>query len=119
MLNEVMLALRVTEMEYAPEICELIVAAEKDLRIAGVEIDGESLFEITVTTDAITNEKNINVTDNSTIEDALIMTAIKTYVRMHFGSPPDYDRLEKSYDLQRRQLANATGYTDFGEDEGS
>lgn len=118
MLEEVMLALRVTEMDYAPEICDLIVAAEKDLRIAGVTIDGSCSFEITVTEDVFTHEKSIEVDDQSTVKDQLVITAIKTYVRMHFGSPQDYERLTASYDLQRRQLANASGYTDFGEDDG-
>ena len=113
MLNEVMLALRVTEMEYAPEICDLITAAEKDLKIAGVTIDGECEFDITITEDALTHERSIVVDDRCSVEDELVITAIKTYVRLHFGSPPDYDRLERSYDLQRRQLANATGYTDW------
>ena len=90
MLDEVMLALRVTDMEYAPEICDLLEAAYLDLSIAGVVIEGECSFNITKTT-------------------------MKTYVRMHFGSPADYDRLAASYKLQREQMANATGYTDFGE----
>ena len=115
MLNETLLAMRITEAEYEPDICRLLKAAEKDLRIAGVEIEGECDFEIEITTDAITGEKSITVTDNSTIEDEMVQTAMITYCRANFGSPPDYEKLAKSYDLQRRQLANATGYTNFGE----
>lgn len=114
MLKETMLALRVTDMEYAPEICDLIKAAEKDLKIAGVQLGGTVAFDITVETDQSTGEETITVDDYSDIEDELVLTAIKTYVRAHFGSPADYDRLAASYDLQRRQLANATGYTNFG-----
>ena len=40
-----------------------------------------------------------------------------TYVRFSFGSPADREALAASYDLQRRQLANRTGYTDFLEPE--
>lgn len=115
MLNETMLALRVTDMEYAPEICTLLKAAERDLKIAGIVISGTCSFDISSTTDPTTGESTITVTDNSTITDEAVQTALITYCRVHFGSPPDYDRLAASYDLQRRQLANATGYTDFYE----
>ena len=45
--------------------------------------------------------------------DALIKQAIITYCKMSFGLPEDYDRLKKSYDEQKAQLSNATGYTDW------
>jgi hypothetical protein len=99
-------------MDYAPDICRLLKSAETDLRIAGVTIEGTCDFVITI--DAITEE--VSVTDNSTITDDLVKTAMITYCRKEFGSPADKDKLDKSYDLQRRQLANATGYTDFGDD---
>ena len=113
MLKEAMLALRVTDMEYAPEICRLLKSAETDLKMAGVVISGTCVFVITEDeqTGAVT------VTDESTITDDAVITAMITYTRAHFGSPADYDRLAASYDLQRRQLANATGYTDFLEEE--
>ena len=116
MLEEVMLALRVTDMDYAPEICDLLEAAYLDLSIAGVVIDGECSFNITKTTDQQTGEVTITVEDNSDIEDKLVLQAMKTYVRMNFGSPADYDKLYASYKVQREQLANATGYTNFGEE---
>ena len=109
MLKEAMLALRVTDMEYAPEICRLLKSAEMDLKIAGVTIQGTVAYDIAEDkqTGAIT------VTDNSDIENEMVQTAMITYCRVHFGSPGDKASLEASYDLQRRQLANATGYTNF------
>ena len=118
MLKEAMLAMRVTDMDYAPEICRLLKSAEKDLKIAGVVIQGTCVFVITETTDQATGITTVSVTDSSTITDDMVKTAMITYCRAHFGSPPDYQRLTDSYDLQRRQLANATGYTDFGEEDG-
>lgn len=118
MLQETMTAMRITDMEFAPDLCDLLEAAEKDLEIAGVVIDGTCDFDIEITTDAVTGETTVTVDDNSTIEDKLIQRAMITYCRMHFGTPPDYDKLAASYDLQRKQLANASGYTDFGEDDG-
>lgn len=109
MLKEAMLALRVADMEYAPEICRLLKSGEKDLAMAGVTYEGACVFVISEDqqTGAIT------VTDSSTITDEAVQTALITYARANFGSPPDYDKLAASYDLQRRKLANATGYTDF------
>jgi len=82
------MAMRVTTSSYDTEIQEYINSAMLDLGIAGVEVPQ--------TTDALLNK------------------AILTYVRMSFGSPADYDRLKASYDEQKAQLMNATGYTDWG-----
>jgi hypothetical protein len=112
-----MLALRVTDMEYAPEIRRLLYAAKIDLEAAGVVITGDLDITVTETEDPETHEITVTATDNSTITDEWVQTAMITYVRFSFGSPADHDRLAASYDLQRRQLANATGYTDFGEEE--
>lgn len=115
MLKEAMLALRVTDMEYASEIRRLLYAAKKDLEAAGVVITGDLDITVTETEDQTTHEITITATDHSTITDEWVQTAMITYVRFSFGSPTDFDRVAASYDLQRRQLANATGYTDFGE----
>ena len=82
------MALRVTTTAYDTEIQAYIDAAMLDMGIAGVEIPQSA--------------------------DALVEKAILTYVRMSFGSPSDYDRLKASYDEQKAQLMNATGYTDWG-----
>lgn len=86
MLDDCKRALRVTATEYDEEITALIEAARLDLGIAGV-LQGSG--------------------------DPLVTQAIKTYVRCHFGSPPDYDRLKAAYDEQKAQLQGATGYTDW------
>ena len=117
MLKEAMLALRVTDMEYAPEIRRLLYAAKIDLEAAGVVITGNLDITVTETEDPETHETTVTATDNSTITDEWVQTAMITYVRFSFGSPADHDRLAASYDLQRRQLANRTGYTDFLEPE--
>ena len=110
MLKEAMLALRITDLEYAPDIRRLLKAGMLDLQIAGVIVDGE--IDIQITEDA---SGAIDVEDNSTITDEMIQTALITYIgaRGNYASPEEKLKLEASYDLQRRQLANATGYTDF------
>lgn len=88
LLDEVKLALRVTTNAYDDELNSLIESAKLDLGIAGVTFD---------------------------ILDDVVKTAIKTYCKMNFGTPNSdvYDRLKKSYDEQKAQMSNATGYTDF------
>lgn len=103
MLNETKLALRIKTNVYDGEIARLIEAAVGDLGIVDVEAAGVS-FIISATTTGET------VMDNSTITDQLLIRAIITYVRLHFGTPDDYDKLERSYNEQKAQLITASGY---------
>jgi len=89
MLEKVKTALRIKTTAYDGELCGLIEAAKLDLGIAGVVIPPGV--------------------------DALVTRAIITYCKMSFGLPEDYDRLKKSYDEQKAQMSNATGYTDWGD----
>ena len=103
MLNETKLALRIKTNVYDGEIARLIEAAVDDLGIVDVEAAGVSLT-VAATTAGET------VTDDSTITDQLLIRAIITYVRLHFGTPDDYDKLERSYNEQKAQLITASGY---------
>lgn len=103
MLSETKMALRIKTNTYDGEIARLIEAAVGDLGIVDVDAAGVS-FIISATTAGET------VTDNSTITDQLLIRAIITYVRLHFGSPDDYDKLERSYNEQKAQLITASGY---------
>ena len=87
MLAKVKLALRISTDVYDSELNDLIEAAKLDLGVAGVVVP-------------------------QTI-DALVAKAIITYCKMSFGLPEDYDRLKRSYDEQKAQLSNATGYTNW------
>ena len=86
LIDNCKMAMRVTTTAYDTEIQAYIEAAMLDLGIAGVEIPQD---------------------------DALVNKAIMTYVRMSFGAPANYDKLKASYDEQKAQLMNATGYTDW------
>lgn len=91
-LTAVKLALGVTVSAYDAEITDLIGAALADLELAlGQEVDEA---------------------------DKLVLQAVKTYVRMSFRSPADYDRLRASYESQKGQLQIATGYTNWGDLDG-
>lgn len=84
-LERVKLALRMVTDAFDSELNDLIDAAKLDLGIAGVS--------------------------NTDITDALVIRAVITYCRMHFGQPDDYDRLKASYDEQKAQMSTATNYT--------
>ena len=100
MLNETKMALRIKTSYYDAEIARLIEAAVGDLGIVDVKAAGV----------AFAFNQDGSVTDSSTITDQLLIRAIITYVRMHFKSPEDYDKLERSYNEQKAQLITATGY---------
>lgn len=103
MIDIVRLAIPVTTTAYDAIIAQLINAAAQDLRIAGIPVDGVSVSVAETGGQA-------SVIDNSTIDDPLLIRAICAYVRAHFNSPDDYDRLKAAYDENKAQLQTATGY---------
>ena len=104
MLNDAKRALRVTASAYDGEIMSLLAAGARDLEIAGVRIPGRISWTV--------NSGTVN--DQSNVRDPLVLRALFTYARAHFGSPADYDRLKASYDEQKVQLMHAQDYTDYG-----
>lgn len=87
MLVDARMALRITTTAYDPQIVSLLNTALLDLGVAGVIVPTEM--------------------------NALIQQACITYVRLYFGQPDDFERLKRSYDEQKAQLATCTGYTDW------
>lgn len=86
-LNSIKLSLRITTDAFDTELTELMEAALADLYLAGVRGSKVQL------------------------SDPLVLRAVTTYCKMHFGEPDEYDRLKKSYDEQKAQMSMATGYT--------
>lgn len=84
-LDDVKMALRIKTDKFDTELTGLVDAARLDLGVAGVVVPSDL--------------------------DALIRQAVITYCKMNFGLPEDADRLKRSYDEQKAQLSNATGYT--------
>lgn len=85
MLDLVKLALRVVTDAYDAQLNMLIKSALLDLGVAGVT--------------------------NHPEDDVLVQTAVCTYCAIHFGTPADPERLQKSYDLQKAQLSMNSEYT--------
>lgn len=92
MIEKVKLALRIKTDVFDSEIQDLMDAALADLGLAGVVVTDET--------------------------DSLIIRAVITYCKANFGAPEEYERLKKSYDEQKAQLMMATGYTEWGDDDG-
>lgn len=88
LIEKAKLAARITTEAFDEQISDLLDTAMLDMGVAGVEVPESA--------------------------DLLISQAAITYFLMHFGQPDEYDRLKKSYDEQKAQLATCTGYTDFG-----
>ena len=97
MLAKVKLAKRISTTVFDSELLDLIAAAIADLKLIGIEFD-------------VTEVKTQGVVTNYTVTDPLISRAIITYCVMNFGSPDDYDRLKASYDEQKGQLRETSGY---------
>jgi len=85
LIDAAKLAKRMTTDAYDAQVEALLNAAMLDLGVAGVETSG--------------------------FADALVRQAAITYFLMNFGEPENYDKLKRSYDEQKAQLATCTGYT--------
>lgn len=98
LLQEVKMTLRINTDVFNNQIKRLIRACILDLGVAGVSTDE-------IGTDYLDND--------------LIVQAVSTYVKMHFGEVEDgvYKRLKESYDEQKAQMSNATGYTVWTDQE--
>lgn len=88
MVEKVKRTLRLTTNAFDDDIEDLIDAALGDLGIAGV--------------------------DNLDDSDPMIIRAIETYCKLHFGEPEEADRLKRSYDEQKAQLSTNSRYTTWG-----
>lgn len=91
LLEKAKTTLRITTEAFDDEIEDIIQAGYYDLTTRGV----------TMVTD---DEQNLH---------PLIVRAIMTYVRLHFGDPDNPQRLKESYDEQKGQLMITSGFTNW------
>ena len=92
LIDAAKMAAHVTTSAYDERVEMLLDSAMLDLGVAGVEVP-ETLTP-------------------------LVKQAAITYFLVNFSSRSDSDRLKRSYDEQKAQLATCTGYTDWGESNG-
>ena len=59
------------------------------------------------------------ITDNSTLTDEYVITAIATWCNMHIGNPPNYDNLSKAYYTIKGNMRMSKAYKAAPEEEGT
>ena len=110
MFQEVKDTLPVSGDDYDAQIIMEIKACALDLTTsAEITLPGTIAISRNTTTGI--------VTDNSTLTDELIMTAISVWCNMRIGNPPNYDNLLKAYESLKGQLRLSKSYTQYGEAE--
>jgi len=88
-LDDIKIALRISNTAFDAEINDLIAAARADLKLSGIL------------------ESKVN--DDT---DPLIKRAITVYVKAHFGwNNPDSEKLQQSYEMLKRHLSLSQEYT--------
>lgn len=108
MFAEVKAGLPVSGDAYDGQIVQQIYAAVLDLtRTAEIVMPGEVSISIDAQSGA--------VTDNSTVTDAYIITAVTLWCQMNIGNPPNYDKLLSAYETMKGNLRLSDHYTVYPE----
>lgn len=103
MFADVKAMLPISGDDYDQEIITQIKAAALDLtRTSEIVMPGM----ISIARD----EETGAVTDNSTVTDELIITAIATWCNMRIGNPPNYDQLLKAYESMKGSMRLSGSY---------
>lgn len=108
MFAEVKDTLPISGDDYDAQIIREIKACALDLTTsAEIVLPGV----IAISRSTITGE----ITDESTLEDELIITAISIWCNMRIGNPPNYDNLRNAYKSLKGQLRMSKKYTHYGQ----
>lgn len=121
MFAEVKAMLPISGDDYDQEIITQIKAAALDLTTsAEIVLPGVISIRRTWTEpeiSAITHEETApgywTVTDNSTLKDELILTAIGIWCNMRIGNPPNHENLLQAYNSLKGQMRLSRRYTRF------
>ena len=103
MFAEVKDSLPISGDGYDGQIIREIKACALDLTTSA-EIALPGTIDITISSQGV-------ITDNSTLTDELIITAIATWCNMRIGNPPNYDKLLAAYNSLKGQLRLSKTYT--------
>ena len=116
MFAEVKDTLPVSGDDYDAQIIREIYACVLDLTTsAEIVLPGE--VDITRELEAATTSEPEHwvITDDSTLEDPLIITVISIWCNMRIGNPPNYDNLLRAYESLKGQLRMSKSYTTYTE----
>lgn len=88
----------------------LLAKAKTTLRITTTAFDDEITDIIQA---GVEEMETRGVLAESRITSPMVIRALLTYVRMHFGEPEQPERLTASYHEQLAQLMTTTNYTEW------
>lgn len=114
MFAEVKDALPISGDDYDAQIIREIKACALDLTTS-TEIVLPGVIDITRTkapAGILTDADEWVITDNSTVTDELIITAISVWCNMRIGNPPNYDNLLKAYESLKGQMRMSSHYNE-------
>ena len=116
MFQDVKESLPISGDDYDAQIIREIKACALDLTTSA-EIVLPGVISISRTLQAATTSEPEHwvITDNSTLKDELIITAISIWCNMRIGNPPNYDNLLKAYESLKGQMRLSKTYTAYGE----
>ena len=106
MFAEVKAMLPVSGDDYDAEIIMQIKAAALDLtRTSEIILPGAISIERTQS-----QSGEWTISDNSTVTDELVTTAIATWCNMRIGNPPNYDQLRAAYESMKGSMRLSSSY---------
>ena len=115
MFAEVKESLPISGDDYDAQIIREIKACALDLTTSTeIVLPGEIDITRTKAPGGILTEAEDEwvITDNSTVTDELIITAISIWCNMRIGNPPNYDNLLKAYESLKGQMRLSSYYNE-------
>ena len=115
MFAEVKESLPISGDDYDAQIIREIKACALDLTTsAEIVLPGAIAISRTLVQTTTSEPEHWEITDNSTLTDELVITAISIWCNMRIGNPPNYDNLLKAYNSLKGQLRLSGNYTTYG-----
>ena len=115
MFAEVKESLPISGDDYDAQIIREIKACALDLTTsAEIVLPGAIAISRTLVAATTSEPEHWEITDNSTLTDELVITAISIWCNMRIGNPPNYDNLLKAYNSLKGQLRLSGNYTTYG-----
>ena len=114
MFAEVKESLPISGDDYDAQIIREIKACALDLTTsAEIVLPGAIAISRTLVAATTSEPEHWEITDDSTLTDELVITAISIWCNMRIGNPPNYDQLMKAYNSLKGQMRLSDSYTTY------
>lgn len=114
MFAEVKESLPISGDDYDAQIIREIKACELDLTTsAEIVLPGAIAIKRELVQATTSEPEHWEITDQSTLTDELVITAISIWCNMRIGNPPNYDNLLKAYNSLKGQMRLSDYYTTY------